>query len=360
MPNSIGHPSQGAPTQRNFTRIIIVLLVCIIVALFTWRIWQGDYFIQLLISLGYGISALAFRAILVRLFPQFHRVGVALLSILCTLFFGSINAAYWIFGGWDWQLLPQLFPALLLALTVTAVLTFGFYFFEQKFRMQQELAVAKWQQAEQQQALLLSELKQLQSQIEPHFLFNTLANLNALIALDPPQAQQLLNRLTALLRRTLNTSRQTIGKLSDEIALLDDYLAIQQIRLGTRLRYQIKLADNCRQLPFVPMLLQPLVENAVVHGIEPMSNGGEVTVTVSCQDEQLHLSIEDSGVGLTHSPTTARPGNGIALNNIHQRLASLFGSEATLSLQPRIPQGTTASITIPLQKITSLGDKVHA
>jgi sensor histidine kinase YesM len=240
-------------------------------------------------------------------------------------------------------------------LTITGVLTFGLYFFEQKFRIQQALEVAKREHAEQQQALLLAELKQLQSQIEPHFLFNTLANINALITLEPTTAQQLLTRLTTLLRRNLHSSRQPLGKLSDEVALLDDYLAIQQIRLGERLHYHIELAPDCQTLPFVPMLLQPFV-----HGIEPSKRGGEVQINVQQQAQQLQIRIEDSGVGIEHASASPRQsGHGIALSNIRQRLSTLFGNEATLTLQPRLPHGTAAIINLPLSALTSLGANAH-
>jgi sensor histidine kinase YesM len=355
MPQTVGVTRQISTTHLNLTRVLVVLLVCCLIALFTWFIWRGDFISHLSISLGYGVSALLSSALIALLLPNFHRIGRSLLNLVCTLLFGSINAAYWIIGSWDWQQLPRLFPGLLLALTITGVLTFGLYFFEQKFRIQQALEVAKREHAEQQQALLLAELKQLQSQIEPHFLFNTLANINALITLEPTTAQQLLTRLTTLLRRNLHSSRQPLGKLSDEVALLDDYLAIQQIRLGERLHYHIELAPDCQTLPFVPMLLQPFV-----HGIEPSKRGGEVQINVQQQAQQLQIRIEDSGVGIEHASASPRQsGHGIALSNIRQRLSTLFGNEATLTLQPRLPHGTAAIINLPLSALTSLGANAH-
>ncbi|WP_417761897.1 sensor histidine kinase [Shewanella sp.] len=263
-----------------------------------------------------------------------------------------MNAAYWALDGWELQHLPKLFPSLLLALIITGVLTFGFYFFEQKFRVQQALEVAKRQQAEQQQALLLAELKQLQSQIEPHFLFNTLANINALISLEPSKAQQLLSRLTSLLRHNLHASRRTLATLGEELALLEDYLAIQQMRLGERLHYQIEVSDECRQLPWVPMLLQPLVENAVVHGIEPRSDGGEITIKAELTENTLRLVINDNGGGF--SAHNSSVGHGLALANIHQRLNQLFSKQATLQLQQRQPCGVSACISVPLAQLQQL------
>lgn len=343
------------PRHNLVIRLVVITLACSLIAAFTHSVWSGDFLNHLLISLGYGIAAFLSSAVLGYLLPHFHQLGRALLSIVLTLLLGSINAAYWILGSWQWQHLPKLFPGMLLALTITGALTFGFYFFEQKFRMQQALEVAKRQQAEQQQALLLAELKQLQSQIEPHFLFNTLANINALISLDPNNAQQLLTRFTSLLRRNLHSSRQLVGTLNDELALLEDYLAIQQMRLGDRLTYQFAIADGCNHLPFVPMLLQPLVENAIVHGIEPSSHGGHITISATLHAQTLQLVISDNGVGFGNVPTIS--GHGVALSNIRQRLHHLFAGAANLQLQPQSPHGVIATLSLPLTPLMQLSER---
>ncbi len=343
--------------RRLLMRALIIALACSFIAVFTRSIWHGDFTIHLAISLGYGVAAMLSSAALRWLLPRFHQAGRTLLSILLTLLLGGINDVYWVLGGWEIQHLPKLFPGMLLALTITGALTFGFYFFEQKFRIQQALEVAKREQAEQQQALLLAELKQLQSQIEPHFLFNTLANINALISLEPAKAQQLLSRLTSLLRHNLHASRRTLATLGDELALLEDYLAIQQMRLGERLHYRIDVSNECRQLPWVPMLLQPLVENAVVHGIEPSSNGGEITIHAVLTEHTLQLMISDNGVGFSENASSN--GHGLALNNIRQRLKQLFAEQAKLQLQQRQPSGVTASISVPLQQLQQLTEGTH-
>ncbi|MCH1918794.1 histidine kinase [Shewanella sp. A3A] len=345
------------PRRNLLMRLLIITFACWLIAVFTHSIWSGDFSGHLLISLGYGIAAVLVSALLQALLPQFHVFGRALLSIVLTLLLGGINAAYWILGGWDLQHLPKLFPGMLLALTITGALTFGFYFFEQKFRIQQALEIAKRQHAEQQQALLLAELKQLQSQIEPHFLFNTLANINALISLEPAKAQQLLSRLTSLLRHNLHASRRTLATLGDELALLEDYLAIQQMRLGERLHYRIDVSHECRQLPWVPMLLQPLVENAVVHGIEPSSNGGEIIIDAELTAHTLQLMISDNGVGFSEHASSK--GHGLALDNIRQRLKQLFAEQAELQLQQRQPHGVTASISVPLKQLQQLTEGTH-
>src|SRR6185312_14350513 len=122
----------------------------------------------------------------------------------------------------------------------------------------------------------LARLDMLQSQLEPHMLFNTLANLRALIAADPPRAQEMLDHLIAFLRATLAASRQPEHPLSDEFARIDDYLALMRVRMGDRLRTSAALPPDLAALPVPPLLLQPLVENAIKHGLEPQRGPGEL------------------------------------------------------------------------------------
>ena len=193
-----------------------------------------------------------------------------------------------------------------------------------------------------------NQLRLLQSQLEPHMLFNTLANLRVLIGLDPQRAQAMLDHLIHFLRATLNASRQATHPLAAEFRHLDDYLALMSIRMGPRLAVQLQLPDDLATLAVPPLLLQPLVENAIKHGLEPRVEGGRIEVTAQRMGQLLQLTVRDTGVGLGASATTAVTAFG--LEQVRSRLAALYGTHAALHLQPAgdAEGGTLATLTLPL------------
>jgi hypothetical protein len=192
-----------------------------------------------------------------------------------------------------------------------------------------------------------AQLKLLQAQIEPHFLFNTLANVEALIEHDGPKARAMLSAFTDYLRASLSGLRRDTGPLADELALAEAYLRVQQTRMDERLRFAIQADDAARRVALPPLLLQPLVENAVHHGLEPQLEGGTVQVRARAEGERLVIEVEDDGRGLAQ--TSTRKGAGLALANIRQRLAQRFGDGASLELKPAA-RGTLAVLTLPLHK----------
>ncbi len=201
-------------------------------------------------------------------------------------------------------------------------------------------------------AATLARLGLLQSQLEPHMLFNTLANLRALIAADPARAQEMLDRLIDFLRATLNASRQPTHPLADEFARIEDYLALMRIRMGARLVATTSLPPELAALPVPPLLLQPLVENAIKHGLEPQRGPGELTVTATLDGATLVLAVIDSGRGLeaaaaanVDEPADTRSGFGIT--QVRERLSTLFGDAASFSLVAAAPRGTRAEIRLP-------------
>jgi sensor histidine kinase YesM len=192
-----------------------------------------------------------------------------------------------------------------------------------------------------------TQLQLLQAQIEPHMLFNTLANLQGLIAIDPTRAQHMLDQLIQYLRATLSSSRETHTTLSREFELMQAYLGLMSVRLGRRLSYTLRLPETLKEIAVPPMLLQPLVENAIKHGIEPKVEGGSVDVEASREDSSLRLRVTDSGLGLAHS-LPGRQGESIGLANVRERLQALFGSRSSFTLSPNDPAGAVATIVIPL------------
>lgn len=199
---------------------------------------------------------------------------------------------------------------------------------------------------------LQAQLQMLQAQIEPHMLFNTLANLQGLIALDPPRAQHMLSQLIVYLRNTLSASRAEKTTLQQEFSLIEAYLELLAIRMGKRLTYSVRLPAELQQVTIPPMLLQPLVENAIKHGIEPKIEGGTIDVTAEDDGHFLRLQVSDTGLGLSFNDenlqaTSSTTGLHLGNANIKERLLALFGPTAKLTLTANESEGTLACISIP-------------
>ncbi len=201
-----------------------------------------------------------------------------------------------------------------------------------------------------------TQLRLLQSQLEPHMLFNTLANLRVLIGLEPVRAQNMLDHLIAFLRATLNASRTAQHPLATEFERLADYLALMAIRMGPRLQVSLDLPAALADLPVPPLLLQPLVENAIKHGLEPHVQGGHVRVSAQLDGKVLVLQVHDTGAGLQAAANnTAAPADGgthFGLQQVRERLATLHGAAASLTLE-RVGDGsqsagTLATVRLPL------------
>ena len=189
-----------------------------------------------------------------------------------------------------------------------------------------------------------SQLEQLKSQLQPHFLFNTLNAVNALIYEDPRAADRIITRLGELLRMSLALGSQQVVPLDYEMEFVRAYLDIQQTRLGDRLRVEIDIPEELHDAQVPPLLLQPLVENAVLHGIAPLVRGGVVSVTARSTNDYLELTVADTGSGL-HTPMRER----IGLSNVRHRLRHLYADAHEMRVTPHAPQGTRVDIRVPLR-----------
>jgi len=192
-----------------------------------------------------------------------------------------------------------------------------------------------------------SQLRLLQSQLEPHMLFNTLANLRVLIGLDAVRAQAMLDHLIAYLRATLNASRSDSHPLATEFERLADYLALMAIRMGPRLAVDFTLPEALRQQPVPPLLLQPLVENSIQHGLEPKVEGGRISVRAEQRNGRLVLSVLDTGLGL--GAAGAQREGGFGLSQVRERLATLYGRRALLRVEAAAG-GTLATVELPVEE----------
>jgi len=195
---------------------------------------------------------------------------------------------------------------------------------------------------------LLAQLRLLQAQIEPHMLFNTLANLQGLIAIDPQQASRMLDHLIQYLRATLSATRAETTTLAQEFEAAEAYLGLMAIRMGARLSYRCTLPPDLRGARLPAMLLQPLVENAIIHGLEPKIDGGTVTVEASARAGLLEICVSDTGLGLPETPAPAK-GSGVGVTTTRERLQVLYGARAALTLVPAQPHGVLARLTLPLE-----------
>jgi sensor histidine kinase YesM len=191
-----------------------------------------------------------------------------------------------------------------------------------------------------------SELKLLQAQVEPHFLFNTLASVQYLTETDPPEATRLLGHLLAYLRAALPQLRRASSTLGQEVDLAQAYLSILKTRMGQRLEFDVHVPESLRDHAFPPGLLISVVENAVTHGIEPQAEGGRVSIDARIRDERLVVDIADTGSGPLGG--ASRPGQGVGLANVRERLVALYGGHARFSLAAETPRGARATLEIPV------------
>lgn len=235
---------------------------------------------------------------------------------------------------------------LVISLIPAAVLTYVFYSRELLASQQRKAAAAERLAAE-------NRLRLLESQLEPHMLFNTLANLRVLIGLDPARAQTMLDHLIAFMRSTLGASRVGQHRLDVEFERLADYLALIEIRMGARLQTRFDLPPALAGLTVPALLLQPLVENSVKHGLEPHVNGGRIEVTAQRDDEHLVLAVRDTGAGLSSVPND---GSHFGLVQVQERITTLYGNDASFDLSAAADDegGTLAVIRLPLARLQAV------
>ncbi|HTY02934.1 MAG TPA: histidine kinase [Rhodocyclaceae bacterium] len=233
-------------------------------------------------------------------------------------------------------------------MTAATVVIFGalaVWHFHDEARMleaQAEARAERVQRVEREAANARTELALLQAQIEPHFLFNTLSNVVGLIDTRPEAARTMLLDLTALLRTSLARTRRATVTLGEELDLLRAYLGIMAVRMGGRLDWHIDAAPDVLGAHLLPLLVQPLVENAIRHGLEPKAANGRLTIRCWRQGDTLHVEVNDNGLGFGDE---IREGTGLA--NVRQRLATLCGADAALSLASNSDGGVSAEIRLP-------------
>lgn len=201
------------------------------------------------------------------------------------------------------------------------------------------------------QQLLLNEAKlaALQRQINPHFLFNTLNSVTSLIRSKPEQARTVVYKLSAILRRLLR-KQENLCPLREELSFIDDYLAIEMVRFGDKLRFQKEIEPETLDRLVPSMLLQPLIENSIRHGLSSKVDGGMIRVRSRLHDGRLHVTVEDDGVGIPEGQLSTLFQQGIGVSNVNERLKVLFGHDYRMWVDSRPGEGTTTGIEMPARQ----------
>lgn len=327
--------------KRDLIVVGISIVLSAAIGVFLTLVGVGPLAQDVVVSVAIGITIPTFRRVLTSVAPALPRPAPLMAGIAVGALVGVLVLMLWENpgpAGMRRIVISVLSTTVVFGSVITALFTLQ----TRKMQLQKELRAAERRQLEAERSQLEVQLKMLQAQIEPHFLFNTLANVTALIGTDPALARQLLERLIAYLRASLSRTRAATGTLADEIELLRAYLDVCRIRMGERLCYAFDVPPELTAQTFPPMLLQPLVENAIKHGLEPQMGNGELHVTARNGAGQLHIAVQDNGVGFADTA-----GDGTGLTNVRERLAALYGDRARLALEQNPDGGVTARLELP-------------
>ncbi len=265
---------------------------------------------------------------------------------ILNLVMGGKIWAHWPMIGWGIGLTAQ-------GLSVFAGRSFFGSEWEQK-KVDEIMARENLKVVSSEKQLVQAQMRMLQAQIEPHFLFNTLANIQTLIPRAPEKASLMLDNFIAYLRQSLTASRAQEGTVKQEVDLLRNYLELLKIRMGDRLQFEFDIEQDLQSASLPPMLLQPIVENAIKHALEPKVEGGTVRVSARRSGETMVLTVADNGLGFSDHADSS--GAGVGLSNLRERIAVLYDGQATLTVADAAP-GTAITISIPLSR--SAGEGVN-
>ena len=344
------HPMQRIDWISQLRVLLKVLAFCLTISAIHYVLRPDrPYEVPLIYSLCIGSCTWALIDFGRHLYPSSTETGwpqglggVVLLvgvGIVGGNLLGTLGADSW-FGWSSWdasEKRTQLEHSIVISLVSGLIGSYYFYSKSRGHYLERKMGEVRRQADE-------ARLRLLEAQLEPHMLFNTLANLRALIATDPPRATAMLDRMIAYLRATLAASRNTSHPLQAEFDRLRDYLELMAVRMGPRLRYTLELPPELAGQPVPTLLLQPLVENSIQHGLEPQVHGGSITVRASQQDGRLTLQVSDTGTGHIAAPEN---GHGFGLTQVRERLSTAYGTLATLELSATPGSGTTVTLAFP-------------
>ena len=241
-------------------------------------------------------------------------------------------------GGADWLM------GFVTLLIVTGIIVKVVLGGKKKAETRAKVATATAAEESLKRQLVEAQLKMMQAQVEPHFLFNTLASVDYLIETDPKTASKMQKNLIQYLRAALPQMREGSTTLGKEVHLCRAFLEILKFRMEDRLQYTVIVPQGLQSAQFPPMMLQSLVENSIKHGLEPKPEGGSLTISGDIANGKLRVTVADTGLGFA---VADEPGTGVGLANVRERLAALYGGAARLSIEANSPTGTIVTIEVP-------------
>jgi signal transduction histidine kinase len=295
----------------------------------------------------FGVS-LATLGLVAALYPRWHGPGalrlgrLALLIVACAIAATAVQGVAMVVKvGIDQATLPH-HVFLLWSLSLATLIVLAHHFGERSRHAASSLHDTEVRRVGLERELSSARLQLLQAQVEPHFIFNALANVRRLLRTDADAARTLLADLLRYLEEALPSLRDEASTLGREAALVRAYLAVHQVRMGPRLRFEVDLPPDLAPCPVPPMLLLTLVENALKHGLQPMVDGGTLTLRAQARAGRVEISVADTGRGMGSGS-----GHGTGLANVRARLKSIYGADASLTLAVNEPRGVVATITLP-------------
>jgi hypothetical protein len=340
--NRYAHLFEGLTLKRA----LWVTLICMVATGMVVRFFTNTYLDLLITALCVGYTSMVLFTIAgnirqARVPPEAMQV----LAVIAGSVLGTILAGF--VKGRD---LSNMFSERLVGVAISMGLGIGFgcvvvagaILRAKHARDQERIAKAEAERNQLEKNVLEARLQLMQAQVEPHFLFNTLANVQHLVETDAPSASRMLDSLIQYLRAALPQMREGATTLGREIDMARAFLDIHRVRMGTRLEYAIEVPETLRGRSFPPMMLISLVENAVKHGVDPCCECGSITIRAADDGARLKVSVADTGAGVT-----PQKGSGVGLTNIRERLKALYGSRAALVLEENAPRGVVASIEVP-------------
>ena len=327
-------------------RVLYVTAICAAaVAAVVW-IFLNTYLDLLVTALCVGYTSMILFTIAGNIRQsRVPREAMQMLAVIAGSVLGTVLA-----GLVKGRSIPAMFTERLSGVAISMGLGIGFgcvavaavILREKAARDQARISRAESERHRLEKNVLEARLQLMQAQVEPHFLFNTLANVQHLVETDPAGASRMLDSLIQYLRAALPQMREGTTNLGRELDMARAFLEIHRVRMGARMQFAIEVPAQLRERPFPPMMLISLVENAVKHGVDPCCECGCITIRAEENEGRLRVAVVDTGEGVV-----PKKGGGVGLSNIRERLQALYGGEARLTLEENEPHGVVASIEVP-------------
>jgi len=332
--------------------LLYTIIVCIVIALLITLLTSSKYIVVNFVmsfSVGLVIYLIATSLHTVLKPRQPLHVAFIYLTALCGGVLIGMNMGPWILQ--NYFSINMIWPNnylrfVMISVVASSVATYFFYSLVRIRHSREMIEEERISRMAVEKDVLEAKLKMLQAQIEPHFLFNTLSNVVSLIDTQPVRGKAMLLDLTKYLRTSLSRTLPDKTMLDQEIEMIEAYLNIQKMRMDERLKFKIDVPDLLRRQYFPPMLLQPLVENALKHGLEPKVEGGEIMISAAKENNIMRIEVADTGMGFSDFNKA-----GVGIANVRERLALLFGEKGSLTIEENKPQGVRAIIEVPTDEL---------